>query len=496
MDLLNKVKPTHFDDILFYEEQLKSCIQWLDNFKTKKDRTKKVLLLIGPTGCGKTCIAQLLFQKFDYKIIEQNATHLRSQKKIGEFLKKTLGFKNVIDLFYNEQKPVGLIMDEIECLIKNNDKGGLSEFIQIIKDNDKYEKNILKKKKIKININSFIAVENPIICTTNENNDKKINELKKFSHVIYFNKIKLKEYEQFVEHFKKNKNTHLLPKIKKALIKDLHQHCESDIRKFIYALENIYLKIKTNKSDKINIYEDLIHLNDTSKNDIQLQEAVLLFLKQKLNLDKMDLLFYLDPYHLPYTLYQNMIPFLENSQYKNEIKLDIYEKYIDDLSTFDKVNNLIYDNSEWLDINNLLKYYGLYNPNFNIHQYEYKHKQDFEMSYSNIHNKASQMLVNKKLLIQAKYSLNKKYANDSVLDYEIIYFFFHEFREAILEENFNDLNKKNLIVFMNKYRIKYSDLENILKIEKINKDEEKRKKNITVLLKEKIIEHLDPLLHE
>ena len=191
-----------------------------------------------------------------------------------------------------------------------------------------------------------------------------------------------------------------------------------------------------------------------------------------------------------------MIPFLENSQYKNEVKLDIYEKYIDDLSTFDKVNNLIYDNSEWLDINNLLKYYGLYNPNFNIHQYEYKHKQDFEMSYSNIHNKASQMLVNKKLLIQAKYSLNKKYANDSVLDYEIIYFFFHEFREAILEENFNDLNKKNLIVFMNKYRIKYSDLENILKIEKINKDEEKRKKNITVLLKEKIIEHLDPLLHE
>ena len=95
MDLLNKVKPTHFDDILFYEEQLKSCVQWLDNFKTKKDRTKKVLLLIGPTGCGKTCIAQLLFQKFDYKLIEQNATHLRSQKKIGEFLKKTLGFKNL-----------------------------------------------------------------------------------------------------------------------------------------------------------------------------------------------------------------------------------------------------------------------------------------------------------------------------------------------------------------------------------------------------------------
>ena len=496
MDLLNKVKPTQLDDILFFNDQIKNCIQWLDNFKTKKDRTKKVLLLIGPIGCGKTCIAQLLFKKFDYKIIEQNASDLRSQKKIGEFLKKTLGFKNVIDLFYNEQKPIGLIMDEIECLIKNNDKGGLSEFIQIIKDNDKYEKNLLKKKKIKININSFIAVENPIICTTSENNDKKINELKKFSHVVYLNKIKLNEYEKFVDQLKTNKNLSSLPKIKKSLIKEMYQQCENDIRKFIYALENVYLKLKNKKTEKFDIYNDLIHLNDTSKNDIQLQDAVVLFLKHKLDLKKMDLLFYLDPYHLPYTLYQNMIPFLENSQFKNEVKLDIYEKYLDNLSNFDKVNNLIYDNSEWYDIDNLLKYYGLYLPNYNIHQYNFKHKNEFEMTFSNIHNKASQMLVNKKLLIQAKYSLNKKYANDSVLDYEIIYFFFHDFRQAILEEKFDDLNNKKLILFMNKYRIKYSDLENILKIEKINKDEEKRKKNITVLLKEKIIEHLDPLLHE
>ena len=44
---------------------------------------------------------------------------------------------------------------------------------------------------------------------------------------------------------------------------------------------------------------------------------------------------------------------------------------------------------------------------------------------------------------------------------------------------------------MNNYKITYEDLENILKIEKINKDEDKRKKNITVLLKEKIVENLD-----
>jgi len=41
-------------------------------------------------------------------------------------------------------------MDEIETLCQNNDKGGLSEFIQILKDNKKYEKNIEKKRNKKL----------------------------------------------------------------------------------------------------------------------------------------------------------------------------------------------------------------------------------------------------------------------------------------------------------------------------------------------------------
>ncbi len=46
MDLLNKVKPTQLDDILFFNDQIKNCIQWLDNFKTKKVKTKNILLLL------------------------------------------------------------------------------------------------------------------------------------------------------------------------------------------------------------------------------------------------------------------------------------------------------------------------------------------------------------------------------------------------------------------------------------------------------------------
>ena len=48
-------------------------------------------------------------------------------------------------MFYEKKRLIGLILDEIETLCQNNDKGGLSEFIQILKDNLKYEKNKLKE---------------------------------------------------------------------------------------------------------------------------------------------------------------------------------------------------------------------------------------------------------------------------------------------------------------------------------------------------------------
>jgi hypothetical protein len=166
---------------------------------------------------------------------------------------------------------------------------------------------------------------------------------------------------------------------------------------------------------------------------------------------------------------------------------------LDSLSNFDKINNLIYESAEWSDIDNYLKYYGVYLPNHNINSYSFKNKKNTEFEFTNIHNKASQMLVNKKLISNAKYSLNKKHTsvNNTILNCELLFYFFNEFRECINSEDFKNLHKKKLILFMNKYKINYDSLENILKIEKINKDEDKRKKNITILLKEKIIENLD-----
>ena len=506
MDLLKKVYPKTLDDIIFYKEEINEACKWITDFKNNIDRSKKVLLIIGDTGSGKTTIAHLLFKKFEYQLIELNTCDIRSQKKLGEFLHKTLGFNNVIDMFYEKKRPIGLVLDELETLCQNTDKGGLSEFIKILKDNFKYEKNKLKleeqnnkkktkksiENKVKIDMNTFISIENPIIWNFTDNKDKKINELKKFAHVIQLKSIQYNEYDSFINTINKEYKLFNNMKIDTDVFKNVFNECTNDIRKTLQSLENIILC--TDKKVDMTKYNLIKNLNDTTKNDIQLTNAVSLLLNEKIDFKKLDLLFYLEPYHLPYTVYHNLITFLENTDIKNEkIKFDIYSKYLDSLSNFDKINNLIYESAEWSDIDNYLKYYGVYLPNHDINSYSFKNKKNTEFEFTNIHNKASQMLVNKKLISNAKYSLNKKYTsvNNTILNCELLFYFFNEFRECIIAEDFKNLHKKKLILFMNKYKINYDSLENILKIEKINKDEDKRKKNITILLKEKIIEHLD-----
>jgi enolase len=54
-------------------------------------------------------------------------------------LKKALTYKNVIDMFNDGNKPIGILIDEIDTICKMSDKGGFSEFLNILKMNDKYE---------------------------------------------------------------------------------------------------------------------------------------------------------------------------------------------------------------------------------------------------------------------------------------------------------------------------------------------------------------------
>ena len=122
MNWLELYKPKLLSDIKHNQDEIKKCIKWIDDYKKDSLSTKKVLFICGPVGCGKTLLGEILLKSYNYQKIELNSGDLRSQKKIGEFLKKALTYKNILDMFNNEKSPSGILMDEIDTICKYDEE--------------------------------------------------------------------------------------------------------------------------------------------------------------------------------------------------------------------------------------------------------------------------------------------------------------------------------------------------------------------------------------
>ena len=145
MNFFDKYRPNILDQYITNREQVEQAIRWINDYKNKVEDPKKVLFIIGGTGVGKTLLADLLLKEFKYDKIELNSSDVRSQKKISDFLRKSLTYRNVVDMFYGGNRPIGLLMDEIDTISKLSDKGGLSEFLNILSDKKIFNKYQLSK---------------------------------------------------------------------------------------------------------------------------------------------------------------------------------------------------------------------------------------------------------------------------------------------------------------------------------------------------------------
>ena len=481
MEWTEQIKPKSIYDINIYQDEIKKCIEWFNDYKEDPSLVKKVLLIIGDTGVGKTLIAELLFKEFKYDKIEINSTDYRSQKKFGEFLTKTLCFKNVIDLFNNEQRPIGLLLDEIDTMCISNDKGGLSEFLSILKANEKTSKNIEKKKKV----DKYIKLYNPIICTCINVNDKKINELKKFSQVIYIKKINQTSFTSFVKKILKDYT------FDAKFTKELFTLFKGDIRFIINLLNNLVAGLKTKKItlESLNNVKKYISVKE---NDVQLVQANYNIFNQKLTINESFSYYQLETFFLPYMIHQNLFNFLNLSSLSNSDKIEYYSKALDSICKFDIIQNFSFDVLEWYEFTEYQSIYGVHIPNIIFNQKKYK-KKDFNLEYATIANKISQALVNKKFINNARYSFKKLNVEIDEIMFVGLYLieYFHQFKAKY--DNITDIDNaknidSNLTNFMNKYHMNIDDIEVILKLEKLNNSDDKIKKHFNNNLK-KILEN-------
>jgi len=463
---------------------------------------------------------------------------------------KSLTYRNVVDMFQEGNAPIGLLIDEIDTICKLSDKGGFTEFLNILKQNEKFEtlkKNIAEKKKVKktkILVDNYIKLYNPIICTSNNINDKKITELKKYSEIINLSRPSNEEMYIIIDNLYNLNNQ----KIENDVKLILSEYAQGDIRRLVILLEDLHYFSKGNIITK-QMFERFQKTYSEKEEDIQLIDATKLLITKKMSIKESQLYFDIECLLTPLMIYHNCIDYIKNTEDTGKKKLSCYKNVLESLCIHDTIQTNIFELQDWDELYDIASVYGSSIPNYYLT--ELKNKKPVQIQFTSLLNKISQMYVNKKLLNSAKFSIGKINFDCDEIIYltEIMSTYFDNYKINISEENacnnacndaFNDAcndscndacnddcndvcndacndacnddcyndedkcvsnlkiksdildykkplqNNSELVTFMNKYNINIDGLENILKIEKINKINEKRKKKFTLKIKKEI----------
>jgi hypothetical protein len=527
MNWLELYRPKYLNDLKSNIKEIEKAILWIENYK-KKISVPKVLLILGDTGIGKTLLGDLLLKEYNYKKIELNSTDVRSQKKFGEFLIKSLTYRNVVDMFHEGNSPVGLLIDEIDTICKINDKGGFTEFLNILKQNEKFEKlkkNTIEKKKVKKNkilVDDYINLYNPIICTSNNINDKKINELKKYSEIINLSKPSNEEMYIIIDNLYNINNQ----KIENDAKLVLTQYAQGDIRRLIVLLEDLHYYVNGNIIT-IKIIEEFKKTYSEKEEDIQLIDATKLLITKKMSIRESQLYFDIECLLTPLMIYHNCIDYIKNTEDNSKKKLNTYKNVLESLCIHDTIQTNIFELQDWDELYGVASIFGSSIPNYYLTRL--KNKKPIQIQFTSLLNKISQMYVNKKLLNSAKFSIGKINFDCDEIIYltEIMSYYFDNYKLNVSNNDINDdmddenentdenenidenidkdtdkntdknivnilnykkpiHNNSELIIFMNKYKMNIDGLENIFKIEKLNQINEKRKKKFTLKIKKEI----------
>ncbi|XP_060883556.1 replication factor C subunit 1 [Labrus mixtus] len=134
----------------------------------------KAALLSGPPGVGKTTTAALVCEELGFSYVEMNASCTRSKRNLKEVVAESLNNTSIEGFYKGTSQTVTsqhvLIMDEVDGMAGNEDRGGIQEMIGLIK-------------------NSKI----PIICMCNDRNHQKIRSLANYCFDLRFQRPKVEQ---------------------------------------------------------------------------------------------------------------------------------------------------------------------------------------------------------------------------------------------------------------------------------------------------------------
>lgn len=463
-------RPTNIENFYGNKMKVQKAQNWIDNF----DKTdKKILLLSGPSGIGKTTLAHILLKSKNYKPIEFNSSDIRGSKCIKETITKIVSYKNILSVFNPDIKPNNaIIMDEIDTLCQGgSDKGGMTEFINLIKELYK-------------NVNEF---KTPIICTFNPFSDKKLAELKKYSLEITLDPPTKYEYNSIFNNIADKEGILIKEKCKQFLI----NHAKGDMRRLINMLQEISKIYGLNESNESNGKKEIgeketkyiIEYFAEKDEDIKLFETTKKIFEKKQTLETLNNFHSNNKLVIANMLYDNFFQVLKEKQIKGtpknddvakNIYINTYKNIYKSLLFYDLHQTQIYNKQKFqsADISGL-KLLSEFN---NIYSALPSKNEYYTLKFTTYSNKVNQHNFNNKTINNLSIKLGTS------LSFDDMYFICDLLIKYIYK--IKDYNKAIKILIENNLII--DDLEPLFKINKYG-NEEKSKLSITKTLKKELL---------
>ncbi|XP_011267537.2 replication factor C subunit 1 isoform X2 [Camponotus floridanus] len=188
--LVEKYRPKTMKQIIGQQGD-KSCARnlhvWLRDWYKNRQNSKlkngskqthgesfKAALLSGPPGVGKTTTVQVVCKELGYDLVEFNASDTRNKTLLKEEVSGLLSNTTMKDYVTGtKQKTTSkhvLLMDEVDGMAGNEDRGGLQELLTLIKN-----------------------TEVPIICICNDRFNTRVKTISMHSYDLRFHKLRVEQ---------------------------------------------------------------------------------------------------------------------------------------------------------------------------------------------------------------------------------------------------------------------------------------------------------------
>ena len=331
-----KYRPQTIDQVVVSQVKLDQIKQWFADFE-KRTVEMKALLFTGPPGLGKTSLAHAVLASFGYRVIEFNASDIRSQSLVNKSMHDIMCVNNI-----NNDLPTAVIMDEVDGML-SGDRGGIEEMLSFLQPNKTRKTRKTTKTKSKTGLNPTGVWGPPVICICNTANIKQavMTSLRKHCKEISFVKPTRDQLLHVVDRVVQGEGL----KIDKATRDEVVKFGHQDYRRLLCLLQ--HLTVRYGQEFTVQDVHRSYQIFCQKEQDLHVTDDVKRVLNRQLDYNDTMNVYYRNKSKTPMVIHRNYVKAVEFQKTSALMKLDNAIRIMDSIVDSDIVEKTIFNRQGW-----------------------------------------------------------------------------------------------------------------------------------------------------